>query len=77
MGRTIAMATLVAGMLDILIAICLSLYFGRDPMDMLRYVASGPLPPATQWGGAGSVLGLVTSRAHAGDAVETEAVHLR
>ena len=59
MGRTIAMATLVAGTLDILFAICLSLYFGRDPMDMLRYVASGPLPPATQWGGAGSVLGLV------------------
>ena len=59
MGRTIAMATLVAGTLDILFAICLSLYFGRDPMAMLRYVASGPFPPATDWGGAGSVLGLV------------------
>ena len=59
MGRTIAIATLVAGTLDILFAICLSLYFGRDPMDMLRYVASGPFPPATEWGGAGSVLGLI------------------
>jgi len=59
MGRTIAMATLVAGTLDILFAILLSLYFGRDPMDMLRYVASGPFPPATEWGGAGSVLGLI------------------
>jgi len=59
MGRTIAMATLVAGALDILFAICLSLYFGRDPMDMLRYVASGPFPPATGFGFAGSVLGLV------------------
>jgi hypothetical protein len=58
MGRTIAMATLVAGTLDILFAICLSLYFGRNPMDMLRYVASGPLPPATEWGAAGSILGL-------------------
>lgn len=59
MVRTIAMATLIAGTLDILFAICLSLYFGRDPMNMLRYVASGPLPPATDWGGAGSILGLV------------------
>jgi hypothetical protein len=59
MGRTIAMATLVAGTLDILFAICLSLYFGRDPMDMLRYVASGPVPAATGFGLAGSVLGLL------------------
>ena len=58
MVRTIAMATLIAGTLDILFAICLSLYFGRDPMNMLRYVASGPFPPATNWGGAGSILGL-------------------
>lgn len=58
MGRTIALATLVAGALDILFAICLSVYFGRNPMDMLRYVASGPFPPATEWGNAGSALGL-------------------
>jgi hypothetical protein len=60
MGRTIALATLVAGALDILFAICLSLYFGRNPMDMLRYVASGPFPPAVDMGVAGSALGLLT-----------------
>lgn len=59
MGRTIATATLVAGILDIFFAICLSIYFGRDPMGMLRYVASGPLPPATGWGATGSILGLI------------------
>ena len=58
MIRTIALATLVAGTLDILFAICLTLFFGRDPMTMLRYVASGPFPPATEWGAAGSILGL-------------------
>jgi len=60
MGRTIAVATLVAGTLDILFAICLSVYFGRNPMDMLRYVASGPFPPAVDMGAAGSALGLLT-----------------
>jgi hypothetical protein len=59
MGRTIATATLVAGTLDILFAIGLSVYFGRDPMGMLRYVASGPFPPAIEWGAAGSILGLI------------------
>lgn len=60
MVRTIALATLVAGSLDILFAIALTLSFGRDPADMLRYVASGPFPPATEMGAAGSVLGLLT-----------------
>lgn len=59
MGRTIAIATLVAGTLDILFAICLSAYFGRGPMNMLRFVASGPFPPATGWGNAGAILGLI------------------
>ena len=54
MGRNIVLATLVAGTLDILFAICLSIFFGRDPMAMLRHVASGPLPPAIEWGAAGS-----------------------
>lgn len=58
MTRTIALATLVAGTLDILFAICLTLFFGREPMAMLRYVASGPFPDATDWGAAGSALGL-------------------
>jgi hypothetical protein len=60
MARTIVLATLVAGALDILFAICLTFYFGREPMAMLRYVASGPFPAATDWGAPGSMLGLAT-----------------
>jgi len=56
--RPILVATLVAGTLDILAAVCLSLIFGRGPMTMLRFVASGPFPGATEWGPAGSALGL-------------------
>jgi len=56
--RPIVLATLVAGTLDILAAVLLSLIFGRGPMTMLRGVASGPFPPATEWGAPGSVLGL-------------------
>ena len=59
-GRTIALATLVAGTLDILFAIALTLVRGNDPAAMLRSVASGPLPAATELGAAGSALGLVT-----------------
>jgi uncharacterized membrane protein YagU involved in acid resistance len=59
-GRTIALATLVAGALDILFAIALTLVRGNDPAAMLRSVASGPLPAATELGAAGSALGLVT-----------------
>jgi hypothetical protein len=60
MARTIALATLVAGALDILFAIVLTLSHGRDPAAMLRYVASGPFPPATDLGATGSALGLLT-----------------
>jgi uncharacterized membrane protein YagU involved in acid resistance len=56
--RPIVLATLVAGTLDILAAILLSLIFGRGPAAMLRQVASGPFPDATDWGAAGSALGL-------------------
>jgi hypothetical protein len=59
-GRTIAWATLAAGSLDILAATILSLARGRAPADMLRFVASGPFPAATEWGVAGAGLGLVT-----------------
>ena len=59
MARTIGLATLVAGTLDIIFAILLSLIYGRDPMVMLRYVASGPFPSATEWGAAGSATGLL------------------
>lgn len=58
MARSIAWATLVAGTLDILYAALLSLANGRSPANMLRFVASGPFPPATEWGAAGSILGL-------------------
>lgn len=59
MGRTIALATLVAGTLDILFAAILSTIFGNGAAAMLRTVASGPLPAATEWGAAGSALGLI------------------
>ena len=59
MTRTIGWATLVAGTLDILYAALMSSIFGRGPAAMLRTVASGPFPPATDWGAAGSVLGLL------------------
>ena len=59
-GRTIALATLVAGTLDILFAMILTLIFGRQIPNMLRYVGSGPFPAATDMGAAGVILGLAT-----------------
>jgi hypothetical protein len=59
MLKPIALATLVAGTLDILFAVILTLYFGREPGNMLRSVASGPFPSATEWETPGAVLGLV------------------
>lgn len=56
--KPILIATLVCGTLDILLAVILTLWRGREPAAMLRYVASGPFPPASDWGAAGSVLGL-------------------
>jgi hypothetical protein len=57
MARTIAWATLVAGTLDILFAAILTLLRGGEPADMLRTVASGPFPAATEWGATGAWLG--------------------
>jgi hypothetical protein len=57
--RPILLATLVAGTLDILAATGLTLFYGREPANMLRYVASGPFPPAADWGAAGAGLGLI------------------
>lgn len=56
--KRIAIATLVAGTLDILAAIGLTLLFGRKVDAMLRYVASGPFPSAKDWGMSGAWLGL-------------------
>ena len=59
MRRTIVLATLVAGTLDILFAMILTLIFGRHIPDMLRFVASGPFPAATGMGTSGAILGLL------------------
>ena len=59
MARAFVWATLVAGTLDILYAAIMSSIFGKGPAAMLRTVASGPLPGATEMGAAGSILGLI------------------
>lgn len=55
----IIVATSICGTLDILFAVILTLLRGKSPAAMLRFVASGPFPSATDWGVAGSLLGLV------------------
>lgn len=57
-GKRVAASTLVAGTLDILAAIGMTLAYGRPVDAMLRYVASGPFPDAKLWGTAGAALGL-------------------
>ncbi len=59
MRKTIIVATAVAGTLDILYAVIMTLHHGRDPAAMLRSVASGPFPGASEWGTPGSALGLL------------------
>ena len=59
MYRPIALATAVSGTLEILFAMTLTVLFGREIGNMLRFVASGPFPDAKDWGGAGAVLGLI------------------
>lgn len=59
LARPIILGTLVAGTLDIAAATGLTLFYGREPMNMLRYVASGPFPAAMGWGEAGAALGLL------------------
>ena len=56
--KPLATATLVCGSLDILFATMLTLLRSKEPAAMLRFVASGPFPAATEWGAAGSLLGL-------------------
>jgi hypothetical protein len=58
MLRPFVIATAICGTLDILFAVLLTLWRGREPAAMLRFVASGPFPQATDWGVSGSVLGL-------------------
>lgn len=59
MYRPIALATAVSGTLDILFAMILTVTLGREIPKMLRFVASGPFPAATEWGTPGALLGLV------------------
>jgi hypothetical protein len=59
MLRPIAIATAISGTLDILFAMILTVAFGREIPNMLRYVASGPFPAAIDMGTGGAVLGLV------------------
>jgi hypothetical protein len=58
MLKPIAIATAISGTLDILLAMSLTLWFGREIPDMLRSVASGPFPAATEMGAGGAALGL-------------------
>ena len=59
MLKPIAIATAVSGTLDILFAMILTVAFGRQIPNMLRSVASGPFPAATDMGTSGAILGLV------------------
>lgn len=59
MFKPIVLATLVSGTLDIAFAIILTLGFGRQADALLRYVASGPFPAATEMELSGAMLGLL------------------
>ncbi len=59
MLKPIAVATAIAGTLDIAFAMILTVAFGRQLGGMLRYVASGPFPAVMDMGTAGAILGLL------------------
>ena len=56
--KPILVATAICGTLDILFAMILTLWRGREIPNMLRFVASGPFPAAIDMGAGGSLLGL-------------------
>lgn len=58
MIRTIALATFIAGTLDITMAAADATMKGGNPTGMLRSVASGPFPGAGDWGAPGAAAGL-------------------
>lgn len=58
--KPIAVGALVCGTLDILLAVILTLWRGKEPAAMLRFVASGPFPGAVEMGTNGALLGLAT-----------------
>ena len=57
-GKSILIATAIAGTLDIGMAAIETARAGKPVANMLRSVASGPFPSATDWSAAGAVLGL-------------------
>jgi hypothetical protein len=59
MLKPIAIATAISGTLDILFAMILTVAFGREIPNMLRFVASGPFPSAVKMGTGGAILGLI------------------
>ena len=59
MIKPIAIATAISGTLDIAFAMILTVFFGREIGNMLRYVGSGPFPPALDMGTGGAILGLL------------------
>ena len=59
MLKPTAIATAISGTLDILFAMILTVFFGREIGNMLRYVGSGPFPQATDMGASGAILGLL------------------
>jgi len=59
MFKPIAIATAISGTLDILFAMILTVLFGREIGNMLRFVGSGPFPSATDMGTGGAILGLL------------------
>jgi hypothetical protein len=59
MLKPIAMATAISGTLDILFAMILTVFFGREIGNMLRYVGSGPFPAAMDMDTGGAILGLL------------------
>lgn len=54
----ILFATLIAGTLDIAMAVAMTAGAGKPVAGMLRGLASGPVPAAAGWGAAGASLGL-------------------
>lgn len=58
MIRTVALATFIAGTLDITMAAVDASMKGGNATGMLRSVASGPFPGAGDWGAPGAAAGL-------------------
>jgi hypothetical protein len=57
-GRRVALATAIAGTLDIGLAAIETAMAGKPVAGMLRGLASGPFPAATDWGAGGALVGL-------------------